>query len=98
MVKTVVRYGVYVCLICVLLSNITRSKNLELISGTITVEGEKKMKIAAYYRPPKQVSDIDNKLFKEEVNESSHVSVPRIMSGFDDSINASSKFPFFLKL
>jgi hypothetical protein len=26
------------------------------------------MKIAAYYRPPKQVSDIDNKLFKEEVN------------------------------
>ena len=51
-----------------LLSNITRSKNLELISGTITIEGEKKMKIAAYYRPPKQVSDIDNKLFKEEVN------------------------------
>jgi hypothetical protein len=37
-------------------------------SGTITIEGEKKMKIAAYYRPPKQVSDIDNKLFKEEVN------------------------------
>ena len=32
-----------------LLSNITRSKNLELISGTITIEGEKKMKIAAYY-------------------------------------------------
>jgi hypothetical protein len=26
------------------------------------------MKIAAYYRPPKQVSDIDNKLFKEEIN------------------------------
>jgi hypothetical protein len=26
------------------------------------------MKIAAYYRPPKQVSDIDNKLFKEEVH------------------------------
>ena len=41
-----------------LLSNITRSKNLELISGTITIEGEKKMKIAAYYRPPKQVISI----------------------------------------
>ena len=27
-----------------------------------------KMKITAYYRPPKQVSDIDNKLFKEEIN------------------------------
>ena len=26
------------------------------------------MKITAYYRPPKQVSDIDNKLFKEEIN------------------------------
>jgi hypothetical protein len=51
-----------------LLSNITRSKNLELISGTITIEGEKKMKIAAYYRSPKQVSVIDNKLFKEEDN------------------------------
>jgi hypothetical protein len=51
-----------------LLSNIIRSKNLELISGTITIKGEKKMKIAAYYRPPKQVSDIENKLFKEEVN------------------------------
>jgi hypothetical protein len=38
-----------------LISNITRSKNLELISETITIEGEKKMKIAAYYRPPKQV-------------------------------------------
>jgi hypothetical protein len=39
-----------------------------MVSGTITIEGEKKMKIAAYYRPPKQVSDIDNKLFKEEIN------------------------------
>jgi hypothetical protein len=24
--------------------------------------------MTAYYRPPKQVSDIDNKLFKEEIN------------------------------
>jgi hypothetical protein len=37
------------------------------------------MKIAAYYRPPKQVSDIDNKLFKEEVN--GHVTKQQFVSG-----------------
>ena len=39
------------------LGNIIKSKDIELISGTINLEGNKKMHIAAFYRPPNRTDD-----------------------------------------
>jgi hypothetical protein len=39
------------------LSNVKKSKSLELISGTIKTSQNKKMIIGSYYRPPNRTDD-----------------------------------------
>jgi hypothetical protein len=39
------------------LSNVNKSKSLELISGTIKTSQNKKMIIGSYYRPPTRTDD-----------------------------------------
>ena len=45
------------------------SKNLEMISGTIKLEGRKKMVLVTYYRPPHQTDETINRLCKQEIME-----------------------------
>lgn len=49
------------------LGNIIKSDSLELISGTIKLEGQKRMRVASYYRPPTQVDDQSTDKYKEEI-------------------------------
>ena len=51
------------------LGDINISKELEMISGTIKLEGKKKMLIATYYRPPQQSDEHNNKLCGDEIRE-----------------------------
>ena len=39
------------------MSNTTKSKNIELVTGTICIEGNKKMLIGSFYRPPDKTDD-----------------------------------------
>jgi hypothetical protein len=48
------------------------SKNLEMISGTIKLEGRKKMVLVTYYRPPHQTDETINRLCKQEIMELSN--------------------------
>lgn len=50
------------------LGNINKSTNIELISGTINLEGKKKMAIGSYYRPPDKTNDSYLTQVKEEIN------------------------------
>jgi hypothetical protein len=50
------------------LGNITKSKDIELIVGSVSLEGKKKMLVGAFYRPPdKTDEDYLNKV-KEEIS------------------------------
>ena len=50
------------------LGNITKSKDIELITGSVSLEGKKKMLVGAFYRPPdKTDEDYLNKV-KEEIS------------------------------
>jgi hypothetical protein len=50
------------------LGNITKSKDIELITGSVSLEGKKKMLVCAFYRPPdKTDEDYLNKV-KEEIS------------------------------
>ena len=40
-----------------------------MISGTIKLEGRKKMVLVAYYRPPHQTDETINRLYKHEIME-----------------------------
>jgi len=51
-----------------LLGNINKSSNIELISGTINLEGKKKMLIGSYYRPPDKTNDSYLNQVKEEIS------------------------------
>ena len=50
------------------LGNITKSKDIELITGSVSLEGKKKMLVGEFYRPPdKTDEDYLNKV-KEEIS------------------------------
>jgi hypothetical protein len=49
------------------LRDVSLSKNLEMISGTIKLEGRKKMVLVTYYRPPHQTDETINRLCKQEI-------------------------------
>lgn len=49
------------------LGNITKSKELELVTGTISLEGKKQMIIGAFYRPPDKTNDDYLNKVKEEI-------------------------------
>ena len=51
------------------LGDVSLSKNLEMISGTIKLEGRKKMVLVTYYRPPHQTDETINRLCKQEIME-----------------------------
>ena len=52
------------------LGNITKGKDIhvELITGTISFEGKKKMLIGALYRPPDKTDDTYLNNMKEEIH------------------------------
>ena len=51
------------------LGDVSLSKNLEMISGTIKLEGRKKMVLVTYYSPPHQTDETINRLRKQEIME-----------------------------
>jgi hypothetical protein len=51
------------------LEDVSLSKNLQMISGTIKLEGRKKMVLVTYYRPPHQTDETINRLCKQEIME-----------------------------
>ncbi|CAG2232580.1 unnamed protein product [Mytilus edulis] len=50
------------------LGNITKSGEIELLTGTIALEGKKKMLIGAFYRPPDKTDDTYLNTVKEEIS------------------------------
>ena len=49
------------------LSIIVKGTNLEMLSGTINLQGKKKMRIISYYRPPnRQITSLQN-VFKRKL-------------------------------
>jgi hypothetical protein len=50
------------------LEEITQSKNIELISGSIRLSNKKKLTLAAFYRPPSSVSETYLDLVKSEIS------------------------------
>ena len=51
------------------LRDVSLSKNLEMISGTIKLEDRKKMVLVTYYRSPHQTDETINRLCKQEIME-----------------------------
>ncbi|XP_063416249.1 uncharacterized protein LOC134697892 [Mytilus trossulus] len=50
------------------LGNIIKSTEIELLTGTINLEGKKKMLIGAFYRPPDKTDDTYLNKMKDEIN------------------------------
>lgn len=50
------------------LGNITKNKDIELVTGTINLEGKNKMLICAFYRPPDKTDDTYLNNMKKEIH------------------------------
>ncbi|CAC5379604.1 unnamed protein product [Mytilus coruscus] len=50
------------------LGNIIKSTDIELLTGTINLEGKKKILIGAFYRPPDKTDDTYLNKMKDEIN------------------------------
>ena len=50
------------------LGNMTKGKDIELITETISLEGKQKMLIGAFYRPPDKTDDTYLNNMKEEIH------------------------------
>jgi hypothetical protein len=50
------------------LGNITKSKDIELITGSVSLEGKKKMLVGAFYRPPDKTNEDYLNKVKEEIS------------------------------
>jgi hypothetical protein len=48
--------------------NITKSKDIELIAGSVSLEGKKKMLVGAFYRPPDKTNEDYLNKVKEEIS------------------------------